>query len=99
MSYPRFLALPVRHIGAAAHTVRCVLLLLLLLQAATWFVENELSKVADFVRARPGYELLLVGHSLGAGESRCWVGVGGWGAGVCVWGGGCRGWLCRPQEG
>lgn len=38
-----------------------------LLQAATWFVQNELAKVAGFVKQRPGYELLLVGHSLGAG--------------------------------
>lgn len=40
-----------------------------MLQAATWFVENELKKVADLVRARPGYDLLLIGHSLGAGTA------------------------------
>lgn len=39
-----------------------------MLQAATWFVENELSKVTKIVKEHPGYELLLVGHSLGAGE-------------------------------
>lgn len=38
-----------------------------MLQAATWFVQKELPKVADMVKERPGYELLLVGHSLGAG--------------------------------
>ena len=38
-----------------------------MLQAASWFVQNVLEKVAGFVKERPGYELLLIGHSLGAG--------------------------------
>jgi len=42
-----------------------------MLQAATWFVQKELQKVADMVKERPGYELLLVGHSLGAGQWLC----------------------------
>lgn len=36
-------------------------------EAASWFVKNELPGVAKMVKERPGYELLLVGHSLGAG--------------------------------
>jgi hypothetical protein len=42
----------------------------MLLQAANWFVQNKLQEVVGFVKARPGYELLLVGHSLGAGGFR-----------------------------
>lgn len=42
----------------------------MLLQAANWFVQNKLQEVVGLVKARPGYELLLVGHSLGAGVLR-----------------------------
>ena len=39
-----------------------------MLKATEWFVDNELQAVRDICAANPGYELLLVGHSLGAGE-------------------------------
>lgn len=38
-----------------------------MLEAATWFAEHELKNVKGFLDKHPGYELLLVGHSLGAG--------------------------------
>jgi hypothetical protein len=38
-------------------------------EAAQWFVQHELSKVVAWAKERD-YELLLVGHSLGAGEAR-----------------------------
>uniref|UniRef100_A0A383WJQ1 Fungal lipase-type domain-containing protein n=1 Tax=Tetradesmus obliquus TaxID=3088 RepID=A0A383WJQ1_TETOB len=40
-----------------------------MLQAAQWFAENELARVRGFLNQHPGYELLLVGHSLGAGTA------------------------------
>jgi CO dehydrogenase nickel-insertion accessory protein CooC1 len=42
-----------------------------MLSAAEWFVENKLAQVKELLHQRPGYELLLVGHSLGAGETCC----------------------------
>ena len=49
-----------------------------MLQATAWFVKNELPTVRRICAANPGYELLLVGHSLGAGEEEdaCVVGRG-----------------------
>jgi hypothetical protein len=38
------------------------------LQAAQWFAANELQRVRGFLDQHPGYDLLLVGHSLGAGD-------------------------------
>lgn len=46
-----------------------------MLQAAQWFVKNELQKVRGLLDERPGYELLLVGHSLGAGGSLLYSGL------------------------
>eukprot|EP00882_Tetradesmus_deserticola_P016094 GHRQ01017169.1.p1 GENE.GHRQ01017169.1~~GHRQ01017169.1.p1 ORF type:complete len:457 (+),score=187.64 GHRQ01017169.1:227-1597(+) len=40
-----------------------------MLQAARWFAANELLRVRGFLDHHPGYELLLVGHSLGAGTA------------------------------
>jgi hypothetical protein len=41
-------------------------------EAASWFVEHELSKVVDIVKQQgAGWQLLLVGHSLGAGAVLC----------------------------
>eukprot|EP00775_Hariotina_reticulata_P006650 gene6650-6875_t len=40
-----------------------------MLSAAQWFVENEVAQVKELLDQRPGYELLLVGHSLGAGTA------------------------------
>ncbi|KAF8068165.1 unsaturated glucuronyl hydrolase [Scenedesmus sp. PABB004] len=40
-----------------------------MLQAAQWFVDNELPQVRGFLDKHPGYDLLLVGHSLGAGTA------------------------------
>lgn len=40
-----------------------------MLCAARWFAENELQKVREVIDAHPGYKLLLVGHSLGAGTA------------------------------
>lgn len=40
-----------------------------MLEAASWFVENELPRVVALLKERPGYSLLLVGHSLGAGTA------------------------------
>jgi hypothetical protein len=39
-----------------------------MLEAAKWMVANELERVVGICREHPGYKLLLVGHSLGAGE-------------------------------
>lgn len=39
-----------------------------MLEAAKWMVANELERVMGICREHPGYKLLLVGHSLGAGE-------------------------------
>lgn len=39
-----------------------------MLKSAEWFVKNELENVARICAEHPGYKLLLVGHSLGAGE-------------------------------
>jgi hypothetical protein len=72
-----------------------------MLKATQWFVDNELKAVRDICAANPGYGLLLVGHSLGAGERR--GGRGGGGAGffclfavvllLC-----CRVWLARSVK-
>jgi alpha-beta hydrolase superfamily lysophospholipase len=56
-----------QHTQRSTHTASDVCVLL---QAANWFVQNKLQEVVGLVRARPGYELLLVGHSLGAGVLR-----------------------------
>lgn len=48
-----------------------------MLQAAEWFVEHELSRVKAFLNERSGYELLLVGHSLGAGMDHILLSVWG----------------------
>ncbi|WIA11152.1 hypothetical protein OEZ85_011291 [Tetradesmus obliquus] len=40
-----------------------------MLQAAQWFAQNELARVRGFLDQHPGYEMLLVGHSLGAGTA------------------------------
>ncbi|KAF6264216.1 Alpha/Beta hydrolase protein [Scenedesmus sp. NREL 46B-D3] len=40
-----------------------------MLQAAQWFAANELPRVKGFLDQHPGYDLLLVGHSLGAGTA------------------------------
>ena len=40
-----------------------------MLKAATWMVDNKLEEVRKALDQYPGYSLLLVGHSLGAGES------------------------------
>jgi hypothetical protein len=39
-----------------------------MLKAATWMVDNKLEEVRKTLDENPGYSLLLVGHSLGAGE-------------------------------
>ncbi|KAI8467262.1 MAG: Alpha/Beta hydrolase protein [Monoraphidium minutum] len=38
-----------------------------MLEATKWFAENELKNVRALLDEHPGYRLLLVGHSLGAG--------------------------------
>jgi hypothetical protein len=40
-----------------------------MLEAAQWFAENELKAVREVCDKHPGYGLLLVGHSLGAGTA------------------------------
>ena len=40
-----------------------------MLSAAEWFADNELKNVRAILDAHPGYALLLVGHSLGAGTA------------------------------
>jgi pimeloyl-ACP methyl ester carboxylesterase len=43
-----------------------------MLQAAEWFADQELLNVRRHLDDHPGYSLLLVGHSLGAGAPlRC----------------------------
>jgi hypothetical protein len=64
-------------------------------QAATWFVQNELPKVAAIVKERPGYDLLLVGHSLGAGGWQKQITptlLGVWVA-LIIWDSHWHGWL------
>lgn len=40
-----------------------------MLEAAEWFVTNELANVREVCDRHPGYGLVLVGHSLGAGTA------------------------------
>lgn len=40
-----------------------------MLESAEWFVRNELANVHAACAAHPGYGLVLVGHSLGAGTA------------------------------
>jgi sn1-specific diacylglycerol lipase len=47
-----------------------------MLEAAKWMVEHELERVVAICREQPGYKLLLVGHSLGAGEEGGQKGAG-----------------------
>jgi hypothetical protein len=39
------------------------------MQAATWLVENEGPVIKEMVNKHPDYRLVMVGHSLGAGET------------------------------
>jgi putative lipase involved disintegration of autophagic bodies len=40
-----------------------------MLSAAEWFATNELQNVRDILDKHPGYNLVLTGHSLGAGTA------------------------------
>eukprot|EP00249_Psilotum_nudum_P003658 c17117_g1_i1 orf=177-1667(-) len=40
-----------------------------MLEAAVWILKNEIGTIQDLLRLNPGYGLVLVGHSLGAGTA------------------------------
>jgi predicted alpha/beta hydrolase len=40
-----------------------------MLEATEWFAQNELANVRALCDKHPGYGLVLVGHSLGAGTA------------------------------